>query len=105
MLALNEQRMKTYMQMNHLDLIEPEELFRLLDTDKSDEISESELILGMMKLTGHARSADLVTLLTETRRIHSKLGNSTKNMERQLQHLLAICGRPHDRTLFDELSE
>jgi len=74
-LAMNDQRIKTYMQMNHLDLIEPAKLFQLLDTNNSGEISECELILGMMHLCGEAKSVDLVTLVNEMRIFHSKMSN------------------------------
>eukprot|EP00929_Paragymnodinium_shiwhaense_P105539 TRINITY_DN70599_c0_g1_i1.p1 TRINITY_DN70599_c0_g1~~TRINITY_DN70599_c0_g1_i1.p1 ORF type:complete len:900 (-),score=221.13 TRINITY_DN70599_c0_g1_i1:120-2819(-) len=63
--SLKDERMVAYLHMHKLDLIEPERFFRLLDVDGSGCITISELILGMMRLGGQAKSVDVMLLLAE----------------------------------------
>lgn len=91
LMSLDDERLASYLQMHQLDLIEPTRFFRLLDMDNSGEISIAELIVGLMHLGGHAKSADLVMLLNETRQMDRAVKSQIQSIEAKLVELTACC--------------
>ena len=56
--------------MLELDVTNAEGLFNLLDREMTGEISFEDFLRGVMRLKGHARSLDMVSMMRANDRIH-----------------------------------
>merc|ERR1719253_2079218 len=56
-----------------IDVDDAWDLFRLIDSDKSNQIDVDEFVEGCIRLRGRATSLDLARLRDEMRRAHQKL--------------------------------
>merc|ERR1719512_555299 len=70
---LGDTRVAGYMDALKIDTSDAARLFKLLDSDGSDQILIEEFIEGCMKLQGQAKSMDLHSLIYETRRMETKI--------------------------------
>jgi len=57
-------------------------MFHLMDGDKSGEITFEEIVHGMERLKGHARSLDLFKLQTEVKRNSEYIAQNSESIER-----------------------
>merc|ERR1712066_793451 len=62
-----------HLQILGLGVSEARGIFKLLDLDCRDMVSINELVLGLMRLTGHAKGVDIATLMYENKRIMMRL--------------------------------
>merc|ERR1712100_902272 len=67
--VIEDVRVKAWLQAMELDIRDAELVFALVD-DGDHRISAAELVHGFSRLKGTARSLDMVTLMSETRRFH-----------------------------------
>jgi len=56
-----------------VDVAEGEQLFHLLDTDKSGGVDSRELINGLLRLRGNAKSLDVALILREVNRLFDQV--------------------------------
>jgi len=96
---MEEPRVKTWLSAMELDVRDIRAFFDMLD-DGDHEIDLNELIDGVSRLKGNARSLDMVTLLYDTRRIITSMQSSTKvarqeasDLRRSFQNLEVMVSR------------
>jgi len=56
-----------------VDVTEGEELFHLLDTDRSGGVDSRELINGLLRLRGNSKSLDVALILREVNHISDQV--------------------------------
>merc|ERR1712224_477788 len=88
-----------------IDTSEALSIFTLLDADGNDQVSLDEFIAGAMKLKGHARSVDVLTLMYDSARHNQKFNRFCAHVEDELialrRHLDAEY-KPHRRSFVEE---
>lgn len=96
---MEEPRVKTWLSAMELDVRDIQSFFDMLD-DGDHEIDLNELISGVSRLKGNARSLDMVTLLHDSRRIITSIQSSTtvarqeaSDLRQSLQQLEAMVSR------------
>lgn len=70
-----------------LDVSKAEQVFRLLDTDGSNEIQIDEFVVGCMRLKGLAKGIDMEGLMLESKRMMTRLSTHQKWARRQLARM------------------
>lgn len=76
-----DSEISAFFKSHQMDMIDPTWLFHMLDQDGSGSVTASELAIGLLRLSGQARSSDvllLVALALELREDMSKLKKCTK---------------------------
>merc|ERR1712083_153277 len=70
-----------------LNVFKVRKLFRLMDTDRSGDISRREFIQGCNRLRGEAKELDLAILQGEVNRVSMDIGNVSKLICRLGEHI------------------
>jgi voltage-gated sodium channel len=65
---MDDPEMQVYFKLIEVDFEEASELFQLMDIGKGGEVDYEEFLNGCLRLRGHAKAIDLVTLMLESRR-------------------------------------
>merc|ERR1740121_338512 len=86
--------MKAYFAGLDIDPSEARIIFTLIDTDGSDEISIDEFVDGTMKLKGHAKSIDVLSLMFDNARFQIQFNTLCQYIEAQLTDLRGACLDP-----------
>jgi len=63
-----------YLSALNINIHDAKEFFRLLDADDSGSVDIAEFVMGMMKLSGHARSTDINILLHQNWKLMAMVG-------------------------------
>jgi len=84
---LDDDRVKAYFALLHMDVTEAEGLFSLLDTDGSGEVSIVEFIVSCMRLKGQARSIDMAHMMFESKRLWRLVKKSLCQLDNDVKHL------------------
>jgi len=79
--VINNPKVHTFLQVLELDISEVKSLFYMLDNGDGS-ISYQEFINGVMRLKGQARSMDVIAVMTDCRKIITKLDALTDRLER-----------------------
>eukprot|EP00415_Alexandrium_ostenfeldii_P004868 UN4868 len=80
-----------------LDSYKADGVFRILNINGTDEVGVEELIYGLIRLKGNAKAVDVVTMLSESRRIIKRLAafmRYTEDSFHDLRDDLGLCVRP-----------
>lgn len=88
----SDRRMMSFMQANYLNLINPTRFFKMLDRDDSGCITLGELIMGLMRLGGQARSADLMMLASDTGMMRKELSTLVTRTDTSLDIISRYLG-------------
>jgi len=64
-----DSRMQSFLKSHQMHMVEPRWLFGMLDTDGDGRMTLPELTVGLMRLSGQARSSDVLLLLTLTQEL------------------------------------
>eukprot|EP00931_Biecheleriopsis_adriatica_P115888 TRINITY_DN91639_c0_g1_i1.p1 TRINITY_DN91639_c0_g1~~TRINITY_DN91639_c0_g1_i1.p1 ORF type:complete len:704 (-),score=133.74 TRINITY_DN91639_c0_g1_i1:57-2168(-) len=92
--AFQDEQVKETLQALDISPDEVWDLFKLLDTGKSGDISEQEFVDGVMRLRGGAKSLDMALLVEENRQIKLKISDfeeqrdSMNRLESQIRFLV-----------------
>uniref|UniRef100_A0A7S4RIZ9 EF-hand domain-containing protein n=1 Tax=Alexandrium monilatum TaxID=311494 RepID=A0A7S4RIZ9_9DINO len=68
-------KVSAYFRALELDVSQAHVVFKLLDSDGSNQVSLEEFLAGCSRLRGHAKSLEVNLLLYENKRLHKKLNN------------------------------
>eukprot|EP00928_Gymnodinium_smaydae_P044674 TRINITY_DN29801_c0_g1_i2.p1 TRINITY_DN29801_c0_g1~~TRINITY_DN29801_c0_g1_i2.p1 ORF type:complete len:316 (-),score=56.78 TRINITY_DN29801_c0_g1_i2:44-991(-) len=98
---LENPRVKAYFAGLDIDPNEARSIFTLIDVKNSGEITLEEFVNGTMKLKGHARSLDVVSLMYDHARYFAKFNRFCALVEYQLGEI-GLALRPD---LFDDPPE
>lgn len=88
---------QAYFAAHQIDTSDARELFNLLCVSDSEKVALEEFIMGCMKLKGQAKSADVATLLRESRRTGQRTKSILRRVEQQLNHLCCTMHGLHGR--------
>lgn len=89
---LTDDRVTIYLSTLELDISEAQVLFRLLDSENTDEVSIDYFVWGCMRFKGAAKSIDMCTLLFEHRQQKRMLTDALMVIEQHLQHVALTLG-------------
>jgi len=95
---VKEPQVQAYLSLHQIDASDPQELFHLLDLDDRGNVEVEEWVLGLMRLKGQARSADIALLLKEERRASKTMKGILRKVE---EHLNTISGMVQTMTNTD----
>lgn len=85
---MQDEHVQAWFASQQLDTSDARELFNLLDVNGDNEVGIEEFIMGCKKLRGQAKSADVVSLLRESKRTTQRTVRYLKKIEGQL---CAVC--------------
>lgn len=83
-LQLKNIKVRAHLATLGIEVNDAKDIFRLLDFDKSGEISIEEFIYGCLKMKGQAKAIDLMSLLHELRRMREQLNGFDKHVRVRL---------------------
>jgi len=92
MSSQRDPRIISYMQRFGLSMIEPSFLFRLLDKDGSDTIELQELVVGLKRCSGQARSSDMLMLIMLVRSLRDEVKHALLNTQERFCQLESMAG-------------
>jgi voltage-gated sodium channel len=84
---LENPRVSAYFSGLEIDPSEAGIIFTLLDTDGDNQVTVDEFINGTMRLKGHAKSVDIMTMMFDQARFHSKFNKLCSYIEDQMREL------------------
>merc|ERR1719223_2064720 len=92
---LQDENVQAYFQSFQLDVTQAKTLFRLLDSDGSNDVNIEEFVEGCMRMRGQARSIDVHQLLYESQEVMRRQAEFMRNIEAQLMEMKSPeGGRP-----------
>lgn len=72
--VLQDPQVRTWLAAQEINTSDADVLFKLLDEDKTGEITAEQLVTGMTRIKGSARSIDLLVLQREIRDFAEAMG-------------------------------
>jgi len=79
----NDVHVVSFFKKHQMHMIEPICLFNMLDKDGSGSLTLSELTVGLLRLSGHARSSDVLLLVMLTMEVRDALWEIQRHTERK----------------------
>lgn len=95
---INDPKKNAYFRGIDLNVFKVRKLFRLMDTDRSGDISRSEFIQGCNRLKGEAKELDLAILQGEVNRVSMDIGSISKLICRLGEHIDDSLGASKGQT-------
>merc|ERR1740121_1223075 len=84
-------QLQLYFEEMDLTTDEAEALFHLLDFEKTGAIDAEQFVMGCIRIHGHAKAIDLVTLMSEVHLLHRRWDAHATFVEQELQALSGSC--------------
>mmetsp|Transcript_82241 Transcript_82241/g.129468 ORF Transcript_82241/g.129468 Transcript_82241/m.129468 type:complete len:678 (-) Transcript_82241:119-2152(-) len=84
---LADPRVRAYFAGMELDAADARSIFRLLDRDRSNRVDINEFVNGTMKLKGHAKQVDVMSMMYDNVRQQIKLSEFCEFVENELLDL------------------
>jgi len=100
---LSDPRFAAQLSVLELDIYEAQGLFNILRYEDTQGVPIEEFIYGLMRMKGNAKGVDMVTMLSENRRILAKLLAFMEFMDDSMLDLRAALHIPGDTCLQDYL--
>lgn len=82
---LSSPQLQLYFEEMDLTTDEAEALFHLLDFEKTGAIDAEQFVMGCIRIHGHAKAIDLVTLMSEVHLLHRRWETHATFVEQELQ--------------------
>jgi len=91
-----------------IDPTEAQVIFQLIDIENRGEVTIDEFVDGTMKLKGHAKSIDILSLMFDHVRMQNKMNTLCTWIEQQMYEIKDVIkpgsGRPAEGPIFDSPS-
>jgi len=91
---LQHPRVKAYFAALDIDPSEADIIFTLLDVDKSGEISIDEFVNGTMKLKGHAKNLDIMSMMDSSVKQAARFSSHCAYVESEFYELKRLMLNP-----------
>jgi len=79
----HDKRIVSFLKSHQMHMIEPSWLFNMLDKDGSGSLTLSELTVGLLRLSGQARSSDVLLLVMLTMEVRDEIAKLKHRTERK----------------------
>uniref|UniRef100_A0A7S1RNA1 EF-hand domain-containing protein n=1 Tax=Alexandrium catenella TaxID=2925 RepID=A0A7S1RNA1_ALECA len=102
---LEDPRFRAKMKMMGLDVFQAQEVFSLVDADRTDAVDIDDLVFGLMRLKGNARAMDIATMQQAFRVLNLKLSAFTKQTDSSFKDLRSAMSTIPNSAAADPLAK